>query len=308
MFNYFVKSTKYLFCLLLSLGSLTASFAAELNIPQPHKTYSIEGGNGVKLAAQEWGNLEGKPILFVHAWSQSHMGWLPQIKSELASKYHLITFDHRGHGNSAKPLVKEQYNNADIWADDLASIINELKLREVTLVGWSYGTIVIADYLNKYGSSNVHAINIVGGITALGVERVESYFGTGLEDSIQAMNPELSAQSAAMVQVARMMVPDDLDKELYGFLIATNMLTPAFVRQAMVERSADYINVYKNLTMPVLFTHGTDDTGILPIAAEEGARVTPKGKLSLYDGANHGPHWHDPERFNNELHELIISK
>ncbi len=289
----------------LCLISSFINCADAIDIPQPHKTHMIAGGNGVKLAVQEWGNLEGVPILFAHAWSQSHMGWLPQIKSDLASKYHLITFDHRGHGNSEKPLVKEQYNHGDIWADDLASIINELHLKDVTLVGWSYGTIVIADYLNKYGSENVHAINIVGGITALGVERVENYFGSGINDSMEAMNPELATQSAAIVRVARMMLPSDLDKEMYGFLIATNMLTPSFVRQAMIERSADYLELYKQLDVPVLFSHGTEDIGILPIAAEEGARVTPNGKLSLYEGANHGPHWHDPKRFNKELDKLI---
>ena len=299
---------KYIwFTLFVGFLGLFAIDSWALEIPKPIKTYSIQGGNGVNLAVQEWGNTEGKPILFVHAWSQSHLGWLPQVDSRLADKYRLITFDHRGHGNSDKPLSKEQYNNADLWADDLHAIMSSLDLKKVTLVGWSYGTIVIADYLHKYSSNNIHSINIVGGITAIGVERVESYFGTGLADSMKAMEQELPTQAIAMVRIAAMMVPEELNKEMYGFLIATNMLTPPFVRKAMVERSADYLPLYKELNIPVLFTHGTDDTAILPTAAEEGALVTPKGRLSLYEGANHGPHWQDPERFNNELDELIES-
>ncbi|MEM7617159.1 MAG: alpha/beta hydrolase [Pseudomonadota bacterium] len=265
----------------------------------------VKGGNDIKIAVQEWGNLEGKPILFAHAWSQSHLSWLPQINSNLAEKYHIITFDYRGHGNSEKPLEKDQYNNADIWADDLNAIINILELNDVTLVGWSYGSIVIADYLNKYGTDKVKALNIVGGITALGVKRVENHFGEDAAASMQAFDPKLPTQAIAMLNIAKMMVPDNLDKETYGFLIATNMMTPAFVRKAMTERSVDYKELYQQLDIPVLFTHGTQDTGILPIAAIEAADFVQKSKLSLYEGANHGPHWFDAKRFNFELAKLV---
>lgn len=282
------------------------SFSAQaLELPTPLKNHRITGGKGVKLAVQEWGNPKGKPVLFAHAWSQSHLGWLPQINGALAEKYRLITFDQRGHGNSEKPLTADQYNNPDVWADDMRAIIKTLALKDVTLVGWSYGSLVIGDYLSKYGADNIHALNIVGGLTALGVKRVENYFGEGAARSAKAWETDLSVQSAAMTDVADMMLPETTDKHTYGLIIATNMFTPAFVRKAMTNRSEDYQSLYEGLNIPVLFTHGTKDTGILPISAIEGAAFAPKGEASLYEGANHGPHWHSPERFNKELSDLI---
>ncbi len=283
----------------ISLGSAQA-----LDMAMPQKTHHVIGGNGVRIAVQEWGNPKGRPIVFAHAWSQSHYGWLPQFRSDLTKEFHLITFDSRGHGNSEKPLITDHYNNGALWAEDLKAVITSLNLKDVTLVGWSYGSIIIADYLQKYGSDNIHALNIVGGLTGLGVKRVEKHFGNATAGSILAMQSDLPAQAEGMVHIARMMWPEDLDKELYGFMIATNMMASPLVRKAMVQRSADYKDLYMSLDIPVLFSHGDKDDGVLLIAAEEGSAMAPKGKLSVYKNAKHAPHWSDTKRFNQELSDL----
>jgi len=293
------------FIVIVSLLIILSVQLHALDIPTPRTTHQVVGSHQVKLAVQEWGVPTGKPILFLHAWSQSHLGWLPQIQSDLAQQYRLITVDLRGHGNSEKPLDKTQYNNADVWAGDLNAVITHLALEDVVLVGWSYGTLVIADYIKKYGQTKVAAINFVGGTSGLGVDRVSQYFGTDAEASMQAFDATLPTQALGMVAVANMMVPDNLDKALYGFLIATNMVVPPLVRQAMVARQIDHQATYESLTVPVLFTHGEQDTGVLPIAAREGVTFVQNGQLSLYPAANHGPQWYDPKRFNQELAALV---
>lgn len=293
--------------LMLVAALLATPPANALDIPTPRKTQTVVGGDGVQVAVQEWGAPDGKPILFVHAWSQSHLGWLPQLRGHLPVDHRLVTFDLRGHGNSEKRLDKAQYDNGDLWADDVNAIISTLDLREVTLVGWSYGSIVIGDYLAKYGPDRIAALNIVGGLTGIGIDRVAAHFGPALSETMKAFEPRLPTQALAMVAIAEMMLPKTLDKQTYGFLIATNMVVPPFVREAMTDRSADYRPVYETLDIPVLFTHGTADTGILPVAAEEGASLAPRGALSLYEGAGHAPHWADPDRFDGELSRLVAA-
>lgn len=294
---------RLIYITLLFIGYLSQVYALE--IPTPRVVHSIKGANDVMLAVQEWGVATGKPIIFLHAWSQSHLGWLPQIQSQLATRYRLITMDLRGHGNSAKPLELTQYNNGDVWADDLHAVINNLQLDAVTLVGWSYGTIMIADYIKKYGQDKVAAINFVAGTSAIGVPRVQNYFGADAKKSESAFDNSLPTQALAMLDIADVMLPSDTDKALYGFLIATNMMVPPFVRKAMMQRSVDYKATYEALTVPTLFTHGEQDKAILPIAAKEGASFVKGAKLSLYEGAQHGPHWNNPERFNQELDALV---
>ncbi|MGL5835382.1 MAG: alpha/beta fold hydrolase [Waterburya sp.] len=100
-----------------------------INLSQPitaRARHKVQGGQGVTLSVQEWGNREGHPILFAHAYGMSYLDWLAQVTSKLADEFRLITFDHRGHGESDKPLTEDAYNSRDLFADDLNAIITQL--------------------------------------------------------------------------------------------------------------------------------------------------------------------------------------
>lgn len=47
--------------------------------------------------------------------------------------------DLRGHGESGRPEESRNYSDGDLWADDVAEVIDGLGLDRPTLVGWSYG-------------------------------------------------------------------------------------------------------------------------------------------------------------------------
>ncbi|MFP3489894.1 alpha/beta hydrolase, partial [Staphylococcus sp. SIMBA_130] len=47
------------------------------------------------------------------------------------------------------------------YARDLKKFIDELHLKEVTLVGWSMGAFVIWEYLHQFGEDNVKGTVIV---------------------------------------------------------------------------------------------------------------------------------------------------
>ena len=67
------------------------------------RTYSVAGGGGCRLHVEETGKREGRPLLFIHAFSQSRLSWGRQVNSDLADDFRLVTFDLRGHGASEKP-------------------------------------------------------------------------------------------------------------------------------------------------------------------------------------------------------------
>ena len=88
------------------------------------------------------------------------------MDSDLAENFRLVAMDDRGHGLSDKP--KDAYGNSDLWADDVQGIISELSLDQPVLCGWSYGELIIADYLAKYGTEHIAGVNLVGAISKLG--------------------------------------------------------------------------------------------------------------------------------------------
>ena len=60
----------------------------------------VEGSDGTRLFAREWGNPDGPAILFIHGWSQSSASWQAQTEGSLADEFRIVAYDWRGHGAS----------------------------------------------------------------------------------------------------------------------------------------------------------------------------------------------------------------
>jgi pimeloyl-ACP methyl ester carboxylesterase len=65
-------------------------------------------------------------------------------RARLIDEFHLVAFDLRGHGMSEAPPDAGSYAG-DVWALDVAAVIETLALERPILVGWSYGGYVICD-------------------------------------------------------------------------------------------------------------------------------------------------------------------
>jgi pimeloyl-ACP methyl ester carboxylesterase len=150
---------------------LTQSPVAVLEQPTTGDAHTVRGGGGLQLHVREWGNPNGPPILFIHGWSQNHLCWTKQVGGPLAQEFRLVALDNRGHGMSDKPLEAEHYTDPQRWADDIAAVIEALRLDRPVLVGWSYGGLIMCDYLRAHGQARVAGINFVGGAVALGEHR-----------------------------------------------------------------------------------------------------------------------------------------
>ena len=126
----------------------------------------VTSPDGVALAAYAWGNPHGREIVFIHGYSQCHLSWRRQIDdAALAGEFRMVAYDLRGHGASDQPLARERYRDDRLWADDLAAVIAAAGLERPTLVAWSYGGRVVADYVRFHGQDGIAAINYVAAIT-----------------------------------------------------------------------------------------------------------------------------------------------
>jgi len=91
---------------------------------------------GLRLHFLEWG-IVGRPVLcFLHGGS-AHAHWFDLVAPTLADRFHVISLDQRGHGESqwADPPAYATEN----FAADLLGFIDALGAARVTLVGHSMG-------------------------------------------------------------------------------------------------------------------------------------------------------------------------
>jgi pimeloyl-ACP methyl ester carboxylesterase len=96
--------------------------------------------NGIKLWYATFGN--GEPVLFVHGGLGNSDYWGNEVRALVAAHYRVIVMDSRGHGRSTRNAQPFGY---DLMSDDVIGLLDYLKLKKVTLVGWSDGAIIGLD-------------------------------------------------------------------------------------------------------------------------------------------------------------------
>jgi non-heme chloroperoxidase len=267
--------------------------------------HTIKGGGGLRLHVREWGNADGQPILLIHGWSQNHLCWARQYESALADTFRLVAYDLRGHGMSDAPLEPEHYTDDTLWADDLAAIIEALRLDSAVLVGWSYGAFVICDYVRRHGQDRVAAINFVEGAVKLGPAAFGTLIGPGFLDHFGDLAADdLPTNIAAMRSFLRACVAKPVSAEDFETALCWNMVVPAAVRAALGVREIDEDDVLRTLTVPLLVTQGRADSVVLPAMAEHILAACPDAEVSWYDGVGHAPFIEESERFSRELAQL----
>jgi pimeloyl-ACP methyl ester carboxylesterase len=265
----------------------------------------VKGGGGLRLHVREWGRADGRPILFIHGWSQNHLCWVKQYESALADEFRLVAYDLRGHGMSEAPLEPEHYTDDRLWADDVAAIVEELRLDRPVLVGWSYGAFVIGDYVRAYGQDRIAAIDFVEGVVRMGEAAFGTLIGPGfLDHFVDATADDLPTNMRAMRSFVRTCLVKPVSADDFETAVCWNVVVPAQVRANLGARELDYDDVLRALEVPLLVTHGRADTVVLPTMAEHVLATCPTAEASWYEGVGHVPHLEEPDRFNRELAAL----
>jgi pimeloyl-ACP methyl ester carboxylesterase len=267
--------------------------------------HTVRGGGGLRLHVREWGRPDGPSIVFIHGLSQSHLCWWKQYESTLAGEFRLVAYDLRGHGMSEAPLEQDHYTDARLWADDLAAVIEQLRLDRPVLVGWSYGAFVICDYVREYGEDRIGAIDFVGAAVKLGPAAFGPLFGPGFLDHFaDLVADDLTANIRGIRGLVKAFPATPYASDDEELLIAAGMTVPARIRANLAARELDEDDVLRNLTKPLLVTHGRNDTVVLPAMADHVLSVCPTAEAAWYDGVGHTVHLEQPGHFNRELAQL----
>jgi pimeloyl-ACP methyl ester carboxylesterase len=90
----------------------------------------------------------GEPVVLVHGFIVNGESWkrTALYTDLLKAGYQVITFDMRGNGKSDKPHAASSYAN-DAEAKDIMGLLNALKVKHYTIVGYSRGSIITARLL-----------------------------------------------------------------------------------------------------------------------------------------------------------------
>jgi non-heme chloroperoxidase len=265
--------------------------------------------DGTQLYYKDWG--VGQPVVFSHGWPLSSDTWESQMLFLSSLGYRTVAHDRRGHGRSSQPW---NGNDMDTYADDLATVIETLDLKDIVLVGFSTGGGEVARYIGRHGTRRVSKVALVSAVAPLMLKTLANPGGLPIEvfDKLRA------AQIANRSQFYR-----DLPAgPFYGFnrpgAKPSQGLIDSWWMQGMLGghkntydsikafSETDFTEDLKKFDVPTLIIHGDDDQ-IVPIdaAGRASAKLVPNAKLIVYPGAPHGLTDTHKERFNNDLLAFI---
>ncbi len=94
--------------------------------------------NNVDLSVRDYGDPPGDrhdPVVFLHAFPLAQTMWDEQVTG-LRSECRVVTFDWRGFGESTSGA---ETSSMDLFADDLAALLDQLKIQRAVVCGLSMG-------------------------------------------------------------------------------------------------------------------------------------------------------------------------
>ena len=274
------------------------------------KPSTVTSQDGTSIFYKDWG--AGQPVVFSHGWPLNADAWDDQLNVVAATGFRAIAHDRRGHGRSSQPW---NGNDMDTYADDLATLIETLDLRDVVLVGHSTGGGEVTRYVGRHGTARVAKVVLVGAIPPLMLKTAANPGGLPIE-AFDAIRAGVAADRSQFYQ--------DLSAAFYGAnrpgSTVSQGVREAFWLQSMqvgLKGALDCIKAFsetdlaedlKRFDVPTLIVHGDDDQ-IVPIGASalRSSQLVTDAILTIYPGAPHGLATTHKDQFNADLLAFLRS-
>lgn len=276
--------------------------------PSSERTEStITTQDGVEIYFKDWGPKDGEVVVFSHGWPLNSDSWESQMQFLADNGYRTIAHDRRGHGRSSQPW---EGNDMDHYADDLAAVVNTLKLQDVTLVGFSTGGGEVARYIGRHGTGLVKKAALVSAVPPLMLKTEDNLGGLPIEVFDGLREASLENRSQLYLDIAY--------GPFFGFNRAdaksSQGLIQSFWRQGMLAgakntydsiaafSATDFREDLAKFDVPTLVIHGDDDQ-IVPIdgSGKASAALIENAELLIYEGAPHGLADTHKDRLNQDL-------
>jgi 3-oxoadipate enol-lactonase len=248
--------------------------------------------NGIDLACQSDGPDDGPVLVLSHTLATSRAMWRGQIP-HFAKRYRIISYDMRGHGESAAP---DYPYSLEMLGEDVVGLLDSFGIeRPAIFLGISIGG-MIGQALALRHPDRFRAIILSNTISrtppegqAMWDQRIEAIRKDGIESQVQPtlarwLSPEFRARDPETTKWVADMIRGTPVAGMIGCARAIQKL--------------DYTGELGRITLPTLVIAGEKDPGA-PVAAAQTIHQAIKGsRLAVIPNCQHQPPIEAADRFN----------
>jgi len=260
--------------------------------------------DGTQIYYKDWGT--GPPIVFSHGWPLSADAFEDQMFYLSSRGFRCIAHDRRGHGRSGQPW---EGNDMDTYADDLATLVEKLDLKDAIHVGHSTGGGEVARYIGRHGTKRVSKAVLISAVPPLMLKTPANPAGLPMEAFDQIRES---------VRKDRSQFFEELSTPFYGAnkpgANVSQGIRHSFWLQGMLcgfpgaydcikaFSETDFTEDLKKFDVPTLVLHGDADQ-IVPIGAAGllSSKIIKGAILKVYPGFPHGMCSTNKDQINADL-------
>lgn len=253
---------------------------------------TIKVKDGPEIYVEDVG--KGPTIVFIHGWPLSAAMWEYQVVPLVEAGFRCISYDRRGFGRSCKSPSDYSYS---ALAGDLAAVLDELNLADVTLVGFSMGGGEVVEYLTRHNKTRrVVRAMLVASIVPFLLKTRDNPDGVDLDAFIEIQAGLRTDRPAFLTDFAEKffgvgILSSPVSMPMLASTCEVAMTASPLATLACVKTfsETDFRAQCKMIDVPVLVIHGDADH-IVPIdpTGACAAEIIPQAELKIYSGAPHG--------------------
>ena len=300
-----MKNTIAAIAILVSLFSNGLSAQSKRVPASAGRAEYIEVEKGVKLHVTDLG--EGEPIVLIHGWPLSDAMYEYQYQYLSRKGFRVIGISLRGFGKSDKPYGRYDF---DVFSDDIKVVLDQLKIENATLGGFSMGAAVVIHYITKYDAAHVSKLALFGAAAPSWKQREGSAYGITEADANGLLIQTMTAREDFIAGLGSAFVAKEgnISKNVEKWLENINLeASPYAVTESIRSLlDLDLRPALSKIKIPTAIFQGTQDKLCPYPLAEELNRGIKDSYIVKFENSGHALYIEEAEKFNTELEKFAL--
>lgn len=263
--------------------------------------YYVNVEPNVNIFVEDLNPTGNKTILFIHGWPGDHTLFEYQYNQLPKLGYRCIGIDCRGFGLSDKPWHGYDYNRL---SDDIRTVIDTLRLQNITLGGHSTGGAICVRYMARHSGHGVSKLGLFAAAAPSLVQR--PYFPYGLQRQVvlDIINGTYTDRPNMLSGFGKMIFYNRVSAPLSDWIFQLGLKAASWSTAAIANTWLGEEELFKDLgkiNVPTFILHGLNDQVCLyplAVAQKNGIR---NATLVPFESCGHFLFYDQRERFTKEL-------
>ncbi|TCM65730.1 alpha/beta hydrolase [Rhizobium sp. BK068] len=251
--------------------------------------------DNVRIVYDDYG--EGPAIVMVHGYSTDAGYWHFQKNCLVEAGYRVIALDQRQHGRSDKPRFGQRMSRHGL---DLRELLDSLSLKDVSLIGHSFGANVILAMFSLFGTKDVARFVAIDQSPRIINDRswcwgVKNVHWESAWEQANFNRPFGQGSEPPRPPCVRQIFGQETDDPFDGFdhSHTTQLVMDHFV--------SDWRDILPLVSIPTWVVTGRHSPYYHYDGMKWLADQFPQGSFTCFEQSGHDPAWHEADAFNQKL-------